>query len=72
MFHLTPLEQIYPLKKLKWVFRTRPFEVMIGSEDTLKIVLKGKLKYVQKGSSGTYLTMANLKLKPSLFMPTLM
>ena len=41
----------------------------MGSEDTLKIVLKGKMKYAQKGSSGTYFDHGQFKIKTFLFMP---
>ena len=43
----------------------------MGSEDTLKIVLKGKMKYVQKGSSGTYFDHGQFEIKtfPILFTP---
>ena len=43
--------------------RTPPFEVMMESEDTLKIVLKGKMKYVQKGSIGTYFDHGQFEIK---------
>ena len=36
---------------------------MMGSEDTLKIVLMGKSKYVQMGSSGTYFDHGGFEIK---------
>ena len=45
----------------------RGSEVTMGSEDTLKIFWKDM--FVQKGQVEHVLTMANLKLKPSLFTP---
>ena len=48
----------------------RGSEVMMGSEDTLKIFfffLKGIMS--KRGQGEHVLTMANLKLKPSLFIP---
>ena len=54
MFHLTPLEQICPLNNFEVGFWTPSYKVMMGSEDTLKIVFKGKMKYVQKRSSLKY------------------
>ena len=45
----------------------RRSEVAMGSKDTHKIFLKDM--FVQKGQVGHVLTMANLKLKPSLFTP---
>ena len=45
----------------------RGSEVRVGSEDQLQNLLKGI--FVQGGQVEHILTMANLKLKPSLFMP---
>ena len=43
---------------------------MMESEDTLKIVLKGKMKYLQKGQVEHILTMANeIKTFPIYFLP---
>ena len=50
-------------KKFEVGLPTPLFEVMMGSGDTPKIVLKGKMKYVQKGSSGTYFDHGQFEIK---------
>ena len=54
-------------RKIEVGLRTPPFEVMMESEDTLKC-FKGQNKMCSKGGQVEHImTMANLKLKPSLF-----
>ena len=57
------LNKLCTLKNFEVGLRTPPFEVMMGSEDKLTIVLKGKMKYVQKGSSGTYFDHGQFEIK---------